>query len=198
MAIEFNKPVPYGGDMPVFWRGEAKILPGGYRLLQTFPKGTRIRGGTLLYIVPNTLTANVVKRAVVIAGGTASAPRVTKNSCFQVGDLVMEIGGNTGIAISAIDTSNSEYDVFTLASAITGLAANNHLVEASAAASATPKFVPNMVTGETTEPLDGADQDTISAAYDAVVLLGYTPAMPDEWLTGVALKNNPNIIFVKQ
>ena len=197
MAIEF-KSVPYAGDMPVFWRGEARILPGGYKLLQTFPKGTRIRKGTLLSIVPGTLTANVVKRAVVIAGGTTTAPRVTKNSYFQVGDLVMDIIGNIGRAINAIDTSNTEYDVLTLASALTGIAADAQIVEATAATSAEPKFVPNMVVGETTEPLDGADQDTTSAAYDAVVLLGYVPAMPAAWLTGVALKNNPNIIFVKQ
>ena len=198
MAIEFKR-TQYAGDTPVFWRGEAKILPGGFKLLQTFPKGTRIRRGTPLYIVPGTLTANVVKHAVVIAGGTTTAPRVTKNSYFQAGDLVMDITGNIGRAITAIDTTNSEYDVLTFASALTGVAADAHLVEASAATASEPKFVPNMVTGETTEPLDGADQDTISAAYDCVVLLGYATKLPAAWLNaGVGLKSNPKIIYVKQ
>jgi len=197
MAVKFNA-VGYDGTMPVFWRGDAKVLPGGYGLLQNFPKGTRIARGTLLRIEYGTLTANVVKRAMVVAGGTTTAPRVTKNSYFQIGDLVMNIGGNAGIAITAIDKSNAGYDEITLASDLAAAVANAHLVEASAATGATPKYVPNMVAGEMTEPLDGDTHDTVSAAYDAVVLLGYITDVPAEWRTGVALKENPNIIFVKQ
>jgi len=197
MAIK-QQIVPYNGDMPVFWRGEAKILPGGYKLLQAFPKGTRIRKGTLLRIEKGTLNANVVKRAQVVAGGTTTAPFVTKNSYFQVGDAVIDIAATAGVTITAIDTSNAEHDVITFDSALAGAIVDAHLVEASALSGATPKFVPNMVVGETTEPLDGEDHDTISAAYDAVMLLGYIVDVPAAWLNDVTLKNNPNIIFIKQ
>ena len=44
MGVKFEGK-SYAGNMPVFWRGEAKILPGGYKLLQTFPKGTVIPKG---------------------------------------------------------------------------------------------------------------------------------------------------------
>ena len=157
MGIKFEGKT-YSGKMPAFWRGEAKILPGGYKLLQTFPKGT----------------------------------------LFQTGDVVMKEGETTGVNVSSIDTSNEDYDVLTLSAAITELAAGDTLIEATGIADAEAKYVPNMVVGEDTEPLAGGDQDTVSAAYDAVVLLGYVPDIPASWKQGICLKNNPNIIYVKQ
>ena len=200
MAIKFNQPTRYEGSIPAFWRGDAKVAPAGYKILQTFPKGTLIRRGTLLSIVFGTLEANVVKRAQVIAGGTTIAPFVTKHHYFQVGDIVMNVNGTTGVTITAINTSDDEHDVLTFdVDLTTGASPGEHIVEATAAgASAAVKFIPNMVAGETTRPLDGDDHDTVSAVYDAVVLLGYVATVPDAWLTGVALKNNPNIIFLKQ
>jgi L-asparagine transporter-like permease len=55
-----------------------------------------------------------------------------------------------------------------------------------------------MVVGSVTE-FNGRGIPTIDAAFEAVVL---TPALSTpvlaEWLNGVFLKNNPNIIFIKQ
>ena len=184
--------------MPVFWRGEAKILPGGYKLLQTFPKGTRIPRGTLVSIMPGTLTAGISKHAEVVTGGTTTKPRVKKGHLFQAADVVMKAGETTGVTISSIDASNADYDTITLSAAITGLAAGNILLEATATTSSEEKYVPNGVVGETTDPLNGDDSDTVSVAYDAVVLRGYVPDPPEAWLQGITLKNNPNIIFIKQ
>lgn len=197
MGVKFEGK-SYAGNMPVFWRGEAKILPGGYKLLQTFPKGTVIPKGTPLHIVIGTLTAAVSKYAKVVFGGTTSTPRVPKGTLFQINDVVMKEGGTTGVMVSSIDTSNADYDVLTLASAILGLAENDVLIEVTATNSSAARYEPNAVVGEDTEPLSGGDQDTVSAAYDAVVLLGYTVQLPASWMQGICMKNNPNIIYVKQ
>lgn len=197
MGVKFEGK-SYAGNMPVFWRGEAKILPGGYKLLQTFPKGTVIPKGTPLHIVIGTLTAAVSKYAKVVSGGTNTKPRVPKGTLFQINDIVMKDGGTTGVTVSSIDTSNADYDVLTLSSAISGLAAGDVLIEATATSSSAAKYEPNAVVGEDTEPLAGSDQDTVSAAYDAVVLLGYTVQLPASWMQGICMKNNPNIIYVKQ
>lgn len=197
MGVKFEGK-SYAGNMPVFWRGEAKILPGGYKLLQTFPKGTVIPKGTPLHIVIGTLTAAVSKFATVLSGGTTTKPRVPKGTLFQVNDIVMKEGGTTGVTVSSIDTSNADYDVLTLSAAISGLVADDVLIEATATSSSAAKYEPNAVVGEDTEPLSGGDQDTVSAAYDAVVLFGYTAQLPASWMQGFCLKNNPNIIYVKQ
>lgn len=96
MGVKFT-PETYGGSMPVFWRGEAKIFPAGYKLLQTFPKGTRIPRGTLVSIVPGTLTAGISKHAQVVTGGTTTKPRVKKGHLFQATDIVMKEGETTGV-----------------------------------------------------------------------------------------------------
>lgn len=198
MGVKFEGK-SYAGNMPVFWRGEAKILPGGYKLLQTFPKGTVIPKGTPLHIVIGTLTAAVSKYAKVVDGGTTAKPRVPKGTLFQINDIVMKEGETTGVTISSIDTSNADYDVLTLSPAISKLEANDVLIEATATTSSSAaKYEPNAVVGEDTEPLAGSDQDTVSAAYDAVVLLGYTVQLPASWMQGIYMKNNPNIIYVKQ
>lgn len=197
MGVKFEGK-SYAGNMPVFWRGEAKILPGGYKLLQTFPKGTVIPKGTPLHIVIGTLTAAVSKYAKVVSGGTPTDPRVPKGTLFQINDIVMKEGETTGVTVSSIDTSNANYDVLTLSSAISGLVADDVLIEATATSSSAAKYEPNAVVGEDTEPLSGGDQDTVSAAYDAVVLLGYTVQLPASWMQGICMKNNPNIIYVKQ
>ena len=154
MGVKFEGK-SYAGNMPVFWRGEAKILPGGYKLLQTFPKGTVIPKGTPLHIVIGTLTAAVSKYAKVVSGGTTTKPRVPKGTLFQINDIVMKEGETTGVTVSSIDTSNADYDVLTLSSAISGLAADDVLIEATATSSSAAKYEPNAVVGEDTEPLAG-------------------------------------------
>lgn len=196
MGVKFEGRT-YSGNMPVFWR-KAEIAPAGFKLLQTFPKGTVIRKGTPLHIVHGTLTAAVSKSANVVTGGTTTKPRVSKGSLFQANDVVMKEGESTGVTISSIDSSNSEYDVLTLSSAITGLTSGDALIEASGVTDSLAKYEPNSVVGEDTNPLAGDDQDTVSAAYAAVVLHGYVPDVPKSWMQGICLKNNPNIIYLKQ
>lgn len=134
MAITFEK-TDLSGLVPAIWRGEAKILPGGFKPLdaQTLETGAVIYRGTPICIDFDNHTAAVCKTATVLAGGTTSKPRVAKGHTFAKNDVVAKNGKtDASRTISSIDTSNSGYDVINLSSAITGLTTGDVLVESIA------------------------------------------------------------------
>ena len=200
MAIEFKK-TAVSGRFPEIWRGECKILPGGFKPLQSFAVGTVLRRAALLEVNFKDMTAAVIKLADVLAGGTTKAVRVAKGHYFAVGDVITKVGdGKSTPSISSIDTSNVDYDVLTLSAAYTGLKAGDTIVESVAVESgdATSKYTPNMIVGADKE-FNGKGIPAIDAAYEAVVLypsLSFT--IPAEWLNGPCVKSNPNILFIKQ
>lgn len=202
MAIEF-KETHYAGHFPEFWRGEAKILPGGFKPLQNFPIGTVIRKAVPLYVDFDNLSAAVCKTAKVLAGGTTTKVRVPKGHYFLAGDVVTKYGdGSATPSIKEIDTSNGDYDILTLSAAYTGITENDIIVESKAPAQTTdkaePLYTPNMVNGSNKE-FDGEGLPTLDAAFEAVVLIPSLAApMLPEWMQGVGLKNNANIIYIKQ
>lgn len=200
MPIEFKR-TTYKGHTPEIWRGECKMLPGGFKPKNTIATGTVLNRGILCQVFFDTMEAAVVKVAKVLSGGTTSKPRVAKGHLFAAGDVVAKNGGSVVQTVNSIDTSNAEYDVLNLAGAVTGLAADDIIVESEApaeGATATSKYTPNMIVGAVKE-FNGKGLPTIDAAYEAVVLypsLNY-PVL-DEWLNGCCLKSNPNILFIKQ
>ena len=210
MAIDFKK-TQLSGHTPEIWRGECKILPGGFKPVQNFPVGTVLHRGTPIHVDFEAMSAAVCKTAKVLAGGTTTAPRIAKGHYFVAGDEVMKLGvTDKSPIIKSIDTANAEYDVLTFASAIAGLAEGDILVEASAAAAAegdneavpaAPLYTPNMVVGAVKE-FTGKGLPTIDAAYEAVVLYpSLNFPMLEDWLINpgkVCLKANPNILFIKQ
>ena len=210
MAIDFKK-TQLSGHTPEIWRGECKILPGGFKPVQNFPVGTVLHRGTPIYVDFEAMSAAVCKTAKVLKGGTTTAPRVAKGHYFVAGDVVMKLGvTDKSPIIKSIDTANAEYDVLTFASAIAGLAEGDNLVEASAAAAAegdneavpaAPLYTPNMVVGAVKE-FTGKGLPTIDAAYEAVVLYpSLNFPLLEDWLINpgkVCLKANPNILFIKQ
>lgn len=210
MAIDFKK-TRLSGHTPEIWRGECKILPGGFKPVQNFPVGTVLHRGTPIYVDFEAMSAAVCKTAKVLKGGTTTAPRVAKGHYFVAGDVVMKLGvTDKSPIIKSIDTANAEYDVLTFASAIAGLDDGDILVEASAAAAAegdneavpaAPLYTPNMVVGAVKE-FTGKGLPTIDAAYEAVVLYpSLNFPLLEDWLINpgkVCLKANPNILFIKQ
>lgn len=200
MAIDFKRE-KYAGHFPEIWRGECKVLPGGFKPVQDFPVGTVLQRGTPVFVNFEELTAAVCKTAKVLSGGTTTAPRVGKGHYFVVGDVVTKDGdGNSSPTISKIDTSNADYDVITLSAEYTGLAEGDVLVESETFSSdpVSAKYEPNMVLGAKYE-FDGKGLPTLDVAYEAVVLypsLMY-PVLAS-WLNGCCLKANPNILFIKQ
>lgn len=210
MAIDFKK-TQLSGHTPEIWRGECKILPGGFKPVQNFPVGTVLHRGTPIYVDFEAMSAAVCKTAKVLAGGTTTAPRIAKGHYFVAGDVVMKLGvTDKSPIIKSINTANAEYDVLTFASAIAGLADGDILVEASAATAAegdnaavpaAPLYTPNMVVGAVKE-FTGKGLPTIDAAYEAVVLYpSLNFPLLEDWLINpgkVCLKANPNILFIKQ
>lgn len=197
MAIEFKKQA-FSGKTPVIWRGECKILPGGFKPKQTFPVGTVLRRGLPIQVDFDEMSAGVVKIAKVLDGGTTTDARVSKGHLFAVGDKVQKLGTTTSTTVSKIDTTNADYDVITFAAAISGLAAGDSIQESDGQSSAKPLYTPNMVVGADLE-FKGTGIPTIDAAYDAVVLYNNVDyPIPADWLQGVTLKSNPNILFIKQ
>lgn len=206
MAIDFKKTV-IDGHSPEIWRGEAKILPGGFQPLQTFPIGTVLKRGTLIHVdYTNGMKAAVVKTAKVIKGGTTQKPRINKGHYFVVGDLVTKFGdGKSSPSIKSIDTSNADYDVIELSAAYTGLAEDNIIVETTEHSSddVTAKYLPNNILGST-KLFDGKGLPTLDVAYEAVVLApNISNPIPSEWLIGWGggcgcLKFNPSIKYIKQ
>jgi len=200
MAIEFKK-TTYKGHTPEIWRGECKMLPGGFKPKNNIAVGTVLQRGTLCEVFFDTMEAAVIKVATVLAGGTTSKPRIAKGHLFAAGDVVAKNGGSVVQTINSIDTSNEGYDVLNLAGAITGLAANDTIVESEAPGegeTTKPKYTPNMVVGAVKE-FNGKGLPTIDAAYEAVVLYpSLNFPVLDEWLNGCCLKSNPNILFIKQ
>lgn len=202
MAIEFKK-TAISGRFPEIWRGECKILPGGFKPLQTFPVGTVLRRAALLEVDFENMTAAVIKLADVLDGGTTKAVRIAKGHYFATGDVITKMGdGASTPTISSIDTSNVDYDVLNLSAAYTGLSAGDTIVESAAVteadATATSKYTPNMIVGADKE-FNGKGIPAIDAAYEAVVLYpSLSFSIPAEWLNGPCLKSNPNILFIKQ
>lgn len=208
MAIEFKKQA-FSGNFPEIWRGECKMLPGGFKPVQEVPVGTVLRRAVPLFIDFDAMSAAICKTARILNGGTTTKPRVPKGHYFAVGDSITKHGDTSAklVLITAIDTTNEAYDTLTLQSAYTGLAANDVIVEGesvttgegdSAETKIEVKYTPNMIVGAE-KHFDGKGLPTIDAAFEAVVL---TPSlnfpMLPEWLNGVCLKNNPNIIYIKQ
>lgn len=202
MAIEFKK-TAVSGRFPEIWRGECKILPGGFKPLQSFPVGTVLRRAALLEVKFEEMSAAVVKLADVLTGGTTKAVRVAKGHYFAMGDVITKMGdGASTPTISSIDTSNVDYDILNLSAAYTGLTAGDIIVESSAVSeeggTATSKYTPNMIVGADKE-FNGKGIPAIDAAYEAVVLYpSLSFSIPAEWLNGPCLKSNPNILFIKQ
>lgn len=210
MAIDFKK-TQMQGHTPEIWRGECKILPGGFKPAQNFPVGTVLHRGTPLFVDFEAMSAAVCKTAKVLAGGTTTAPRVAKGHYFVVGDVVMKCGvTDKSPIIKSIDTANTDYDVLTFQSAIAGLTEGDVLVESSeykaaageaAAVPAAPLYTPNMIVGAVKE-FTGKGLPTIDAAYEAVILYpSLNFPLLEDWLImpgKTCLKSNPNILFIKQ
>jgi hypothetical protein len=85
--------------------------------------------------------------------------------------------------------------VITFDSAVTGLTANDILLEATATSSSVQKYFANAVV-ESTKVIEKGVDETISAAGRANVLEGMTYPIPASFKTGLTLKNNPNILFI--
>lgn len=161
----------------------SKPLGGGGAFLNLatagIPEGVDVPAGTLIDLDLETREGKIVKNAVVVTGGTTSAPRVAKGHFFQVGDFVFVTG--SAVTITGIDTTNAAYDTLTLGAACVGATTGAYLEQAKAAG-ANPELahVPNVIMSEWLYNFH--DGNTISCAIevfeDINTSLFYTPVSP--------------------
>lgn len=191
MAIEFKK-TTMKGHTPEIWRGECKILPGGFKPKNNIPVGSTVNRGVPVEVNFSELSAAVIKIASVLSGGTTSKPRIAKGHLFAVGDVIAKVGKeDKSVTISSIDTGNADYDVLNLSAAITGLSNGDAIVEATEygyidAESTTEGALKVVASGATTGQINLADVtpylgEKTLAANDYVLLqksvAKYTPNM---------------------
>lgn len=196
MAIEL-KTTKYSGRTPEIWRGECKVLPGGFKPAQeNFPADFLLRRGTLVYLDFTNMTAAVCKAGKVMSGSTTTSIKVAKGNLFLKGDIVEKYGATAvngvvpSATVSAVDTSNENYDTITLSDELS-TSANDYLVIKGSSH-------PNAVVAADLK-FTGKGLPTIDAAYEAVVLTSsLTYDLLPAWLDGILLKSNPNILFIKQ
>lgn len=85
---------------------------GGFSLADVLPSAsTYVLKGAPISVNHTSRVANLVKTGLVVTGSTTTATRVEKNHEFKVGDVIANAVSGNGVAITAIDTSNADYDV---------------------------------------------------------------------------------------
>lgn len=199
MSIKFERE-SYPGKIDAFWRKEVQMLPGGFAPKQTIPVGEVIQRGAFVFVNFDDMTAALVKVCQVVAGGTTSAPRVSKKNNIYAGDVLMKVGATTAsVTVKSVDRSNSEYDVIEFSKALTGLAAGDYLQEAVADSDSAfkPAYEANAVLGADFE-MRKSGLSTFDVAYSAIVLKDVCTPFPASWLNGFTLATNANILFIKQ
>jgi hypothetical protein len=195
----------YAGKTPVFWTEPSKVEVFGYKLSQSFPKGTVIAQGTPIYADLSNGTAKICKIGKVVAKETTTKFHIAKGSLFAAGDKIMMSnsgGAATLSTISSIDKSNADYDLMTLSAANSQLAAGSIIVEgATTDGNTAPVVLPNRLVAR--ECVVNGIADTISACYN-VVAIENTINIPVEYLNTTAFPGSklligcPTISFIKQ
>lgn len=133
---------------------------GGYLASSpNVPVGKNLYIGTLINMDLSTKVVSVIKNALVLTGGTTTAPRVAKNHYFKVGEFGFVSGD--AVTINSIDTSNTAYDVITFSAACTGATAGA-IIEQATAAGATPTVLAtaNALLGEAVYNVQGGERVT--------------------------------------
>jgi len=131
---------------------------GGYFAASSgITAGTTVKLGTPIYFDLSTHIVHVVKNALVITGGTTTAPRVSKKNLLSVGEFVYVSGD--AVAINSIDKTNAAYDTLTLSAPCVGATAGAYLEQATAAG-ATPalKYAVNALLGEAVKNVQGGER----------------------------------------
>jgi hypothetical protein len=183
MGIEFDK-TKIKGSFPVFWHGECAVLPGDFKLTTELAEGTIVRKGTPIKLDFDSMECKICKAVKVLAGGTTTKPRIGKDSFVAKGD---SIGGQN---VSSVDSSNSDYDVVTLAAAV------ESATEGAILAVGTDE--PDAVVETTFVYTKNMSFQTVSAGYEVLILKDVAYPVPSSWLTGFSMKNNPTIKYIRQ
>jgi hypothetical protein len=110
-----------------------ETVRGGFTLETTgFSDGDIIPAGTPVEYNEDTRKAKVLRTARVYASSAGSPYQVEKNSNLAVGMNLGKTVGSAAYAITAIDTSNADYDVVTTGTTIGAVTEGDALFQSSA------------------------------------------------------------------
>ena len=108
--------------IPIYQGKNTEVAQGGFTLNDPAfsVENTVIPAGSLIGFDESTRTAKVAKIAVAQAASTASATtyKVLKGHKLAVGMLIKSGSASVGQAITAIDTTNADYDLLTVGTTI--------------------------------------------------------------------------------
>lgn len=176
-----NQITSYTSGIPVFDAKTVVTLPGGFQLIVTnLIAGTILPAGSALIIDEAARTATVLKSVSVYANATNSATtiQVAKGSQFKVGDDIGKATGVKSIDITAIDTSNANYDTLTVSATLGyALTAGDTLVQATSASSTAAIAVPKGLLYNDTFVINNA---TCSAGVGGIWYLRRIPPLATE------------------
>ena len=189
MAIDFKK-TQLSGHTPEIWRGECKILPGGFKPVQNFPVGTVLHRGTPIYVRRlqdrqgsqrrHDHRAPRRQRALLRRRRRSNETRSNR----QIPDHQVHRHGQCRVRCHHVRIRHRR------------AGRGRHPRRGSRIC-----YTPNMVVGAAKE-FTGKGLPTIDAAYEAVVLYpSLNFPLLEDWLINpgkVCLKANPNILFIKQ
>ena len=136
-----RKTASFTGTRPIF-SGSPSIMPGGFNLdvaNQHFAVGDVIPAGTLAIANEETRKVQIVRTATVVEIDAEDTKKVTLRvdeffaPCFAVGNKVLKAGAISGTfaaapQITKIEKNGQSY-LITLSAAISGLVANDTIVE---------------------------------------------------------------------
>jgi hypothetical protein len=133
------------GSIPV-WQGgptSLELVQGGFALDRTgLPDGFVLQAGTPMVFNEATRTAKPVITGVVFAnaGATATDYQVKKGHGFIVGQNFATKTGNKAFPITAINTSNADYDVITVGTTIGAVTAGDFVFASSTTGASNSSF----------------------------------------------------------
>lgn len=180
MGMNITKKVISNGV--VIFQKVLETARGGFALDVTgLVIGDTLKGGSLISFDESTRIAKVIKSAVVQANAANNAVniRVTKGHFLKVGDNLARTLGGAAYAISAINTTDPDYDQVTVATTLgVALTAGDVLfVSTASGASAAATLTPSGLLYEDTEIQSHSD---ISVVVRGTVYARRIPGITSE------------------
>lgn len=174
---------------PVVFDTKLEVIPGGITVAVADLSQTQIKAGTPVGKDGNGLY-HVIKTVVINADATSSATsyQIKKGSDVKVGDFLSLGVGKVSKDITAIDTSNADYDTVTVSATLgTAVTAGDVLVAAlSASSTSALKYTPAGLVGTTIDVVSG-DNHLVDCVVRGSVRAGVAPSVNSDIKTALPL-----------
>lgn len=169
-------------SIPVWQGGPAdlELVQGGFALDRTgLPEGIWLPAGTPMIFNEATRVAKPLVTGVVYANATSTATdyQVQKGHNFQVGQNFGARTGNKAYPITAINTSNPDYDVITVGTTIGAVTAGDFVFASSTTGATNSSF--GGVNGLLYSDKQVADMETVSIVIRGAIYARRVPYSAD-------------------